>query len=294
MSIIHTLAFHSAIESEYTTEQIIEILEECIKAGVDINSKNSSVLLYAMENENFPAVKFLIDNGAKVTQQILDSAMHNEVEFLEYLIANGTRIDPNNTILLELAIGNNNYELVELLIANGIDIMTDKKILSEACNYAGEEIIELLLKSGIDPNLACARDSDISIRNIDVLIKYGFDITNNFPFFFNRACKGNSTQLANYLIAKGMDCVNILHDIKNYPRKEILKLLLENGTDANMEINLENIKIRLLEYYAMKARIKESKLLFEYGADIKLCDIVNLTKLNPKIKELFAKHGFEF
>ncbi|TFB11465.1 ankyrin repeat domain-containing protein [Candidatus Marinimicrobia bacterium MT.SAG.3] len=117
------------------------------------------------------------------------------------------------------AVKNNNFYKVEELLNKKVDPnirdMVDRHILNYAAVRGNPQIIELLLKSGADPNQAEYEGYTalMSVNNpeiVQLLIEYGANVdskyTNNWTALMFSASEGD---------------------------KEVVKILLDSGADAN-------------------------------------------------------------
>lgn len=177
------VAFDTIINyNSYTNEQKIQVLQECVDIGIDINQNNSEILICAIDDNNYSIVKFLIENGInigmdnskplekacrlgniKIIKLLLDAGSNKtnifestiyDVEVVKLLIEYGYNpFDDNNTLLCN-SCKNNSIDIVKYLISIGADCTkpNNQPIENVFRKYRKYEIKELLLRNGADPN----------------------------------------------------------------------------------------------------------------------------------------------
>lgn len=102
----------------------INILSLLLKKGIDINCENSNgetPLRIAVINGKTDAALFLIRNGAKIYDRILEEALNSDAQdMFQKLITQGVELKFENAYrpLLISALQNNNLEVVDFLLAN--------------------------------------------------------------------------------------------------------------------------------------------------------------------------------
>jgi len=131
--------------------------EDIIKELNNLTQKEKDKkLIYASENCNKEAVKFLIKAGANINAKdnngitaLMRASRYGEVEVVKLLIEAGA--DNGYTALME-ASDNNYVEVVKLLIENGANINVKDKFGNTALIYASrydrKEIVYLLKRYG--------------------------------------------------------------------------------------------------------------------------------------------------
>lgn len=309
MSKIHILACNYIIKDyAVPTKEKIELLQECIELGVDINKNNSDMLFAAVNKCTDPEIfKFLIDNGINIHAEndialyrvCMREKMRTKFEVVKLLLEAGAKINAyNSPIIFALTIYSEQYKLSE----NDIDI------------------IKLLIEYGANP----------------------FEKTNQL---FCRACYSGNVGFVKYLLDLGANCNSsevgpkrngsfhyntsatapicfAFEKIRGYSEDAdklgVIRLLLDNGANPN-EIMTTTVcngftvidirhKISLLENTIINCDLDGCKLLFEYNADVNFCyNIINkqykcfetLTmsakqlKIMDTIMDLFMDHGLD-
>lgn len=321
MSYLHTCAFDNIIQDKKYNSQIkIDVLKECIEAGVDINRNDSEVLCRAIYNNDAIIVGFLIDNGIKITDDALESAVGMGPIMTKLLLDTNTNINLNDSSLLVLAIQEEDFDTLQLLIDRGINISADNDTaLLEASLCYDLEILKLLLSLGADVNAQKSKIVTLNIKyvdNIKLLVGYGLDYRAHNDILLLNAVK-NSKDVAMYLlnlikvddlekeILDKIICSTFIHQSD----LEIKKLLLDRGANPNVNITSQQKHyngLSILEYSAINCELDSCKLLLEYGADVNLCKhIIDGIRHEPtkqkgksidgytKIIELFGEHGLD-
>lgn len=321
MTYLHICAFDHIIQDKKYDSQIkIDVLKECIGAGVDINRNDSEILHKAIFNNDVMIVSFLIDNGIKITNDTLESAVSMGPVMTKILLDTNTNINLNDSSLIILAIQEEDFDTLQLLINRGINISADDDIaLIEASIECNLEILKLLLSLGADVNAQKSKIVTLNIKyvdNIKLLIEYGLDYRAHNDILLLNAVK-NSKDVAMYLLnlikvddleKKILDeiiCSTFIHQAD----LEIKKLLLDRGANPNVNITSQQKHyngLSILEYTAINCELESCKLLLKYGANVNLCKhIIDGIRHEPtkqkgksiddysKIIELFREYGLD-
>jgi hypothetical protein len=321
MSYLHTCAFDHVIQDKsYNSQITIDILKECIGAGVDINRNDSDILRRAIFKNDIIIVGFLIDNGIKITDEALECAVTMGPIMTKLLLDTNININLNDSSLLIEAIREEDLDTLQLLIDYGINISADNdNALIEASTGYNLEILKLLLSLGADVN---AQKSEIATRdimvldNIKLLIEYGLNYRAHNDSLLRSAVKNNkSKDITMYLLNLiKPDCLEketldqlICSTFIHQADLEIKKLLLDRGANPNAIITKSTYDdVSILEYATINGEFACCKLLLEYGADVNLCkNIIDGKRREPikkkgksiddytKIIELFNDHGLD-
>lgn len=319
MSYLHICAFDHIIQDKLHNSQIkIDVLKECIDAGVDINRNDSEVLCKAIFKNDAIIVGFLIDHGIKITEKALDLAVTMGPIMTKLLLDTNVNINLNDSSLLIEAIREEDLDTLRILIDYGINISADNdNALIEASTGYDLEILKLLLLLGADVN---AQKSIIVtgnityLDNIKLLIEFGLDYRAHNDILLLEAMKNNK-DIALYLLNLiKPDCLEketldqIICSAFIYQADlEIKKLLLDRGANPNAIITNKPYEgVSVLEYVAINGEFACCKLLLEYGADVNLCkNLIDGKRREPikkkgksidnytKIIELFNEHGLD-
>ena len=188
---LYQFVFDNIINTNNTDDYKISLLKECLDFGIDINYNGQQLLMSAIFSHNIEIVKFLLSKNIHTNNLILNKACNN-LEIMKLLIEYGADISNMHDELLLSAIKFNNFYVVEYLLNNGASCSEKNiveayklphktKIDNTRINNLG--IMELLLKSGANPNSKCDDGLvllEYSIMNYgwqesDLLIKYKAD-----------------------------------------------------------------------------------------------------------------------
>lgn len=251
MDLIYEYAFDKLIDDDdqLNTDKKIEMIEEFIRFGFDINKNDSSLLIEAIRNGDQKIVNYLIEKGININNKSLIMACnYNDLELIKILLQLGTfTIDDNilciphrntnlNVVKLLVEFGYNpletnrllycayhtgNLPLLEYLISIGADCTIDNnKLLCLTLSYYGNrlEIQKLLLKNGADPNTIdedgfCLLELAVINRKLDcckILFEYGADI-NLCHNIINKNSEKSDRQISD-LIFKTQEIVDLFMD----------------------------------------------------------------------------------
>ena len=262
------------------------LLKKVVDKGIDVKTKtknSETALLYAIDNNNLEAIKYLLEKGAeKLQNKHIEHAIKTKnIELVKLLTSKGDNINFKQ-LNTNIAVESGTYEILEFLLSKGAD-----------ANYGGEwknplhyaakiknstKTIDLLLQKGAKINAksgnACNNFTPVdyaveeqNIENVKFLVSKGANIhTNNT---LTSAVKNQNYDLTDFLIKSGYNvnkidnnnqtalfyasgcCINI----------NILKLLLKNG--AKVKICNKNGEIPL--HFAVERGNKQAiNLLKEY------------------------------
>lgn len=258
---IYLHAFNTIIPTNYTIAKKINMLQECLDFGIDINHNNSKILITAIEYGNLQIVQFLIDSGIDIhansdlalikvctTDHIIFS-----FEILKLLLRSGAIASAQNNKSLENCIlfmeDDVIIDALKLLIEHGADPLdTSIDLLRHARNSNLPPLVEYLLDIGIkcsDSLIAKVFTDNTTISSIKkLLLKHGA----------NPNAKLDGLLLLEYAIMK-----TSINDIE---------LLLEYGADVNLCYNIINQTLICKSRMRYKYNIKIEELLLEYGLDI--------------------------
>ena len=217
-----------------------------------VDGRGKSALHYAVLNQSTEMCEWLIDNGADPNNFAVHPAYYpilmaiklNDIKLIEYLIRNGA--------LLKIDISKN---ISDVIGCNPLNMISE-----DGLNYMVDPIRNAI---NID------NSSESIIRTVKTLIEYGAVVT---EFALNDAIVYKKKEVVEFFLSEG---INQEPSSKNNSRTsvgeairmnepEILRLLLENGADANC-ITEEGTEL----YKAVEAKNYEcAKILLEYGADV--------------------------
>lgn len=149
MSEVYKFAFESLCENnKIESERRIQIIKECIEAGIDISYDDSKLLITAIQNKDNETVNFLIDNGidfkAKNNNALQMACMHNNSEIIKLLLRLGA--EPNSDALLLV----NDNDIIKLFIEYGVDpFANSNRLFIKLCrNDINLSMVEYLISIG--------------------------------------------------------------------------------------------------------------------------------------------------
>lgn len=179
----------------------IEGLRDYVAAGGDVNApqrRGRSLLIVAVNAEEYESSLFLLDNGARVDSRddqgrtaLIYSATAGNGPITELLLSRGAAVDAQNNdgfSSLMYASRGSHVRVVEILIASGADPNLRENGGSTALFMAVERnqarLVDILLQAGADLQLAdgtgrlpifmaVTRNESVSV--LDLLLSYGAD-----------------------------------------------------------------------------------------------------------------------
>ncbi len=268
-----------------------EKINQLIKEKNDINfvnEKGETALLIASSNGELKLAKSLIERGANVNVKDMEgkspftrAVLHGSRKTVKLLLDNGADISEriNNNSALFIALDKRNFKLAKLLIEYGANIeersnLYRKTVLMYATEKNCIEIVKMLMKINSDANntndLHEALNCAATLGNLEIM-KLLWEKLGDFKKYGEEALLASS--FMGYI--------------------DIVKWLIEEGTDPNIEINIRNFNysnitpqnsepfsITPLIVVAKKSHTLETgKFLIEKGADINRKNSLNFTPL---------------
>ncbi|XP_076285450.1 uncharacterized protein LOC143211554 [Lasioglossum baleicum] len=257
------------------------IVEEILKDGVDINMIDST---------NYGQGKTLLHSAVR----------ERHVEMAKLLIKYGANVNvkaSSRTTPLADALRINNTEMVELLLTNGADIKEDRNVLYAAVMNGYVNIVEDLLKDGVDVNTidnsndegmmvlhsaVCMRQEKIT----ELLIKYGAkvsvkDSSRKTPLV--HALRMKETKIVEQLLINGADIkddTNVLYAAVEYESLEIVEKILKDGVDDNKIDSKNYVEYGMLLHDVVSWKnVEMAKLFMKYGANVNVRDRFGATPL---------------
>lgn len=229
-------------------DMLKKTLEEAKKQGCKIYNTHGgydSYVMAAARNQHYEIIKLLLEYGLDIDTQekqpkssilyktaLIEAVEQKDIPLIKFLLENGA--DPEhkssaNISALEIARTSGDIEIVKLFLEN----VTDKndllfKVLSQRSDKNRAEMVNILLKYGVDPN----------IKNT------------------------HSIYQATPLIAA---VVNI--EIEKDTQLKIVKLLIDNGADVNARNRHDRTAIFFVAAYS-NGNYGVAKLLLDNGAEV--------------------------
>jgi ankyrin repeat protein len=226
-------------------------MQHLLDFGADPNVKNTesrTVLFTACEYDHGDAVMLLLERGADPNLPGPDPPIWAAIphpDVLKLLLDAGA--DSKVPGLLENAAWRDSVPSIQTLLDAGVDINgknpDGKTALYVACEHDHEDVVELLLRKGADPNFPGPDPpirAAIQYSNIlELLLEAGADF--KASGLLENAAWHNSTQSIKTLLDSGVDINDKNPDGKTalyvaceYDHEDVVGLLLERGADPNL------------------------------------------------------------
>lgn len=139
---------------QYTIEEKIEIMKQCLQSGANINNNPVFVLNLAINFRQHSAVEFLIENGInfRIDNDILliTACQKDDYEMIKILLDAGCEANALNNRAIWLYSGKKiDFKIIKLLIERGADPFShDNNLFYNACKGHNMEIIRYLISIG--------------------------------------------------------------------------------------------------------------------------------------------------
>ncbi|AVL94527.1 ankyrin repeat protein [Moumouvirus australiensis] len=228
------------INNYFSHDEKIFILYDCIRNkqsdeflrifaifdGINLSNEEENLLLnWACANDMFDVVKFLVEYGVNVTNNLLikiAACYNNKANIIKYLVESGANPHLDNEYALCMAINQGNVDIFNYLLKCGCNI-------SARNNYCIKRCVA----------------KKLPIYFLNTLIEYGADIHCDSDFLLKEAIYNNDIVSTIKLLQYGVNvsCLStrhLLHIIKNGDY-ELVKLLIDYGINFS-QINNEKIK----------------------------------------------------
>jgi ankyrin repeat protein len=265
---------HTAVQRGFMT-----ICHTLVAHGADVNAKNndgSTPLHAAAAHGNSLAAEFLITNNAQIDAKnnkgetpLLFAVLSGNSNMVKLLLANHAEANAGEThgeTPLSIAIERVNTDIVKLLLEHGAD--------ANATNAAGEtplaiaisrlgdnDVVKLLLDHHADANMESSDGQSLTITPL------GLAAIHDHPEMVKMLLADHADPNAAYSNGE----TPLLTAIRNN-KTEILKLLLDNHANANLEAvsadwSYSSYRLAPLVWAIQYQRPEFVKLLLEHQAD---------------------------
>ncbi|XP_046389103.1 serine/threonine-protein phosphatase 6 regulatory ankyrin repeat subunit B-like [Ischnura elegans] len=294
-------ATHLAVE--HRNGAVAKILLEC-GANVDaLDNAGNTMLFLAIENGDFKIVEVILKHYPDVNNEsnrrsfiftLRKTKVQPNARIFKSLLLYGFNVTPDdvsNIELLFIAAEKGYASILESMLQYGADANKLLKYKSTRCkqNYTSttlhvavieqqEEIVQLLIKYGVNVNAHDSRGEppityaveNSNLKIVHALLSIGANMT---PKLLLSAIKNDRSEINRVLSNYGPDfhlIVNLMRECSmsrtdyNPSRKNIVDLLLRNGTDVNVQSNSDYLPIHFAAYYG---DVEVLETLLEYGAD---------------------------
>lgn len=256
-----------AIEARHT-----EIAELLLKERVDVNAKgkysNSTALILAAANGNYPLIELLIQKKANIRDKYAGDAMNAAIE-------------------------NGHYEAVRTMLKLGIKhnlLGSDgRSPLNAAVQKEQKEILKLLLQSGADPNL-CDRSTGYTSKCPLGNAAFSGNVEMIGALIASKAkvdsVKGNENDHTPLMIAVARDHVNAIKALivagadVNQQNKDGYSAIVFAASPETAQVLIDNGATlsggkaeEALRRAAVRGEVNLVKFMLQHGADIKHADV---------------------
>lgn len=274
----------------------LDIVKFMVEAGFDVNI----LLKYALEKKHVETVKYLLDCGANIYEEVkaydfgeetdgkhMDGSFKGNVslrcplmtiikkgdmELIKYLVEMGVDVHANDYLAFRLAVKNNQVELAKYLLSIGADVhVRNEYALYYAIENGYNEIVNVLLDAGADPNdidpyILYPAIKDEKYDLIDSLVGNGVNLHDDNEGLLRLAAKNDEIKVLSYLLENKAD-IHACND-------EALKTAVENGSIETVncllsfgaDIHVDNDW--LLRYAVRKEKYKITECLLKGGANV--------------------------
>ena len=126
------------------------LVKLALEKGADIHVNNNEPLKVAVKNGHFNIIKFLVENGANVQDDVLGSAIWGgNLDIVKYLVNHGADVHERNDLTLAWASSSGNLNIVKYLLDHGVDIhANDDMAISWASSQGHLNVVKYLVSRG--------------------------------------------------------------------------------------------------------------------------------------------------
>ena len=275
-----------------------------LAAGMDVNSEDGAALVYAAQKGRTEIVKALLDADADINKgtPLIAAIQANQFEIVKLLLDKGADVNVGNGETLRSAVARDSINLVKLLLDKGADVNVigsdQTPVLKEAIRRGQLEIVKLLLDKGAHPNVETPSNWVPLLEAIykghaeivKLLLEHGADVNvifSNNETALHWAIGNYHPEIAMILLGSKnihvSDSDLLIASSDGYI--EIVRLLLEKGTDVNAKDALGNTALMRAREGTVsdkdvgKGHIEVVKLLLDKGANVNAKNADGLTAL---------------
>ncbi len=214
-------------DNETPGKKLKSSIDKLISEGADINGIDSEFpLFYAVENNNYQAVKYLIEKGADVNRASI-------------ITIDGSSVSRFTS--LHLACINGNKRIAELLINNRAEISAkdsnNNTPLMIATSHKRVDLVRMLIdRELLIPQSSASSSASATDLEISSLNEY-----NNLGYTpLNIACENADRELIELFVSLGADLTHAvnngnkpIHQLTQLHRGDLIEILIEAGADVN-------------------------------------------------------------
>lgn len=213
----------------------VDVIRKLLQRGADPNVADGRCLQLAIIARNIEMIMLLLQYGANpnIRSDILLSAINaGNPDIVEYLIRNGARITKVDFIQ---ACQTNNVNAVRIFLENGFD-PNDRDILFRTIERGNEQILQLILQSGIEEDILNEALSIASFTQkvgcVRLLLEYGARNENAISI----AVSKNNLAIVELLVEYGASLASKSRGLVDACRLgylNIVRFLIEHDADVN-------------------------------------------------------------
>lgn len=200
------------------------VINKLIHEGADINGNDIECpLFYAVHNDNYTAVKYLIEIGADINRASV-------------ITINNFRVSGFTS--LHLACMNGNNRIAKLLINNHADIIAKNSNNNTPLMLATSRNRVETVKMLIDAELLSSQSSLASATDLEVSSLNDHNDLGYTPL--NIACENENRELIELFVSLGADLKSAvnngdkpIHQLTQRHRGDLIEILIEAGADVN-------------------------------------------------------------
>ena len=285
--------------------------------GVDINRTNSAhktPLYFALERENKPMIKLLLNNDADVNvasycsahcsfeTPIVTAARIQRKDLVEILLNEGCELErvgsKEGKSALQWAATYGDIAMAKMLVSHGADVNWIGPYFHTALHYATladkPDMVQWLLEHGADISINGDGRTSLhigAVRGNLAIVKHlvkhkcEIDVRDNFNFTpFSLACLRGHFVIIKFLmdhapVGTEFNMNDGLHRAAELGHLAVLKFLIDNGADVNSLNSLGESALSI----ASRGQYQSVQLLLENGARINSLDKRGYTPLQHSV-----------
>ena len=176
----------------------------------------------------------------------INAISSNNVGILSYLLQKGANISNEDMYIQAVSYGVK-INMIKFLFDHGVDFISDTEFISDCiCDSEKYDIVEFLLKQGIDPNKIENIDDehliDIAIQNeydlemVKILISFGADPSLDTSKCLSHAIQIGEEKLIRLLLSKGAQKSSVTPEdlsimLRSNPQPSLIKFLADQEFD---------------------------------------------------------------
>lgn len=277
--------------------------------NINISDKNGKTAIFdACLYQNLKVVKLLFKNGFEfnipdfngklpIYYASMNKSISDSYEIIKFLLENGTKIDDDFKMLIQLSNKNGWVDILNILVAQGLNLFycdDDGKIpFHYVCQHGSVETVRLLIQNDVSSEsihlvdrsgrmpIHYACESGF-VEIVELLIQNGANVNvedgdGKMPIHY--ACKSGSVKTVSLLIEKGarVNGGTSIMPIFYASTEDVFNLLITRVADINI---LGSNRETLIHFAVLNKWLETTKFLIQKGIDINTCDENGKTPLH--------------